>query len=334
MLFYGIQKGIGEIQTAAFAFLVYNMIAFGLQPIIGYYYDQNSGIPVGIIGCTITAAGMLLLPFCWLSLTLCALGNALFHIGGGADSLRSPKGRISRSGVFVSTGALGVALGTLYGKSAHASIALPFALLCVSAALLALMARVPEHLPRRTLFRIASGRPFAAVLILALCSVAIRSFVGFTLPFGWKSGSVFLSLLPALAAFGGKAAGGFLADALGSRCVGVAALALSAPLLMIGQGSPAAAAIGLMLFNCTMAVTLCVLASVLPEHTGLAFGLSTLALLGGNMPTFFFQLPQDAASFAIPVLIAVSAVCVFLSTRNQKGASINDKDAVSQQLPV
>jgi len=334
MLFHGVQGSLSDVQTVGIAFALYNVIAFGLQPLIGFWCDGHPHFPAGIAGCATIAVGLLLMPFAWASLALCAFGNALFHVGGGIDSLKSDKGRISRSGVFVSTGALGVALGTLYGKSATASILLPLALLIVSGAFIALIARKPEQMPRRTMFRIASGIPFAAVLVLALCSVAIRAYVGSSLPLAWKTGSISLALLPAIAAFTGKAAGGFLADALGARRVGVAALVLSAPLLILGQSNPAMAAIGIILFNCTMAVTLCVLASALPDTSGLAFGLSTLALLCGSLPPFYFQLPEASVNFVLPTLIAVSAVCVYLSTANQKGVSSLEENTVHEQIPV
>lgn len=334
MLFHGVQGGISDTQTMGMAFALYNVVAFGLQPLIGFWSDNHPRFPAGIIGCAAVAVGLLLMPFVWISLAVCAFGNALFHVGGGIDSLTAGRGRISRSGVFVSTGALGVAFGTLYGKNAFASALLPLILLCVSAVLIALLAHRPKQMPSRTVFRIASGRPFAAVLLLALCSVAIRAYVGSSLPLAWRTGSMFLMLLPALAAFTGKAAGGFLADALGARRVGVTALVLSVPLLVLGQQSPVIAAAGIILFNCTMAVTLCVLASALPQNPGLAFGLSTLALLCGSLPTFFFRLPDEAVSFVLPALIAVSAVCVFLSTANQKGVSSHEENPIHEQLPV
>ena len=142
-----------------------------------------------------------------------------------------------------------------------------------------------------------------------------------------------MGLLPAACAFAGKAAGGILADRLGARNVGVIALLASLPCLALGYAVPAVAMAGLALFNMTMPVTLCALASRLPDSTGFAFGLSTLALLIGTMPTFFFRLPDGAAPYVMAALIALSALCVLLSTRNQKG-SLPHKSTVSVQYPA
>ncbi|NLM14719.1 MAG: hypothetical protein GX218_02545 [Clostridiaceae bacterium] len=40
-------------------------------------------------------------------LIIVALGNACFHTGGGIDSLINARGRMSRSGIFVSSGVVG-----------------------------------------------------------------------------------------------------------------------------------------------------------------------------------------------------------------------------------
>jgi len=90
---------------------------------------------------------------------------------------------------------------------------------------------------------------------------------------------------------------------------------------------------GLALFNMTMPVTLCALASQLPDSTGFAFGLSTLALLIGTVPTFFFRLPDGTAPYVIAALIALSALCVLFSTRNQK-EGLSHEPSLSVQYPA
>ena len=139
--------------------------------------------------------------------------------------------------------------------------------------------------------------------------------------------------MPAFCAFIGKAAGGALGDWLGARNVGVASLLLSLPCLAFGSSVPLVAMAGIVLFNLTMPITLCALASRLPGHPGLAFGVTTLALLIGNAPTFFFKLSAGAAYAAIPALIAISACCVLLSTSNHKGGIRHDT-SVSAGYPA
>jgi FSR family fosmidomycin resistance protein-like MFS transporter len=318
------------LQTAAFVFLAYNILAFGLQPAIGYLIDAHPKIPAGLIGCGAVAAGVMTSTLLIPALLLLAVGNAFFHIGGGIDSLSG--GGMTRSGVFVSTGALGVALGTLAGRAGQ-PLWLPLALLLLSALLIVALVPRPRAAPEKPrafwggVADVASSLPFAALLLLVGLSVVVRSFVGASLVLPWRSASALYGIAPALCAFAGKAAGGILGDRLGARNVGVLGLLLSLPCLALGAAIPLAAMAGLALFNLTMPVTLCALASRLPGRPGLAFGLSTLALLLGSVPTFFFKLPAGALSAVTAGLIAVSAVCVLLSTRNQTGGFIHERSS-------
>ena len=318
------------LETVSLMFLVYNIVAFGLQAPLGHLCDICPRIPAGIIGCVGVAAGLLMSSMLWPALLFAALGNAVFHVGGGIDSLSG--GRMWRSGVFVSTGAMGVALGTLAGK-ANLPLVLPLGLLLLSGVLIATHAPRRKAPSARFALDVSSRAPFATLILLAALSVVIRAYVGAVLPLPWKNASVLMGLLPAVCAFAGKAAGGILADMLGARNVGVLALLASLPCLALGSAVPVVAMAGLALFNMTMPVTLCTLASRLPDCTGFAFGLSTLALLIGTVPTFFFRLPDGAAPYVIAALIALSALCVFLSTRNQKGG-LSLEPSLSVQYPA
>ncbi len=331
LLFSRVVPGGMDAQTVALALLIYNMLAFGLQPFIGYLCDTHPGIPAGLIGCIVAAAGLLLSAAVWPALVLVALGNAFFHIGGGINSLNSS--RMARSGVFVSTGALGVALGTLSGAAAH-SVALPLSLLLASAALIAWSdPHSKRSAPVRFTADVSSNLPFTALALLVALSVVIRSFVGSSLTLPWKSLSPMYGLLPAVCAFAGKAAGGVLGDKMGAKNTGVVSLLLALPCLAFGSSVPLIAMAGIVLFNLTMPITLCTLASRLPGHPGLAFGITTLALLVGNVPTFFFKLPGSASAAALSVMIAVSACCILLSTRNQKGGLRHDAE-LSARTPA
>jgi len=319
ILFHGFKNGISDISLVAIGFLLYNVIAFGLQPVIGFFCDEHPRIPAGAIGCGLVLAGLAVMPCSWAALSLCALGNACFHIGGGIDSLRFADGKMARSGIFVSTGALGVVFGTVIGKSATAADSIPFILIIASIALLLLFSqKVDTTVPCS--FNVSSDLPFAAILILALTSVVIRSFAGAMIPMEWKTGA-FLLFLPGIGAFAGKALGGILGDRFGAKTTGVFALLLSIPFLCFGKNVILLSVIGILLFNITMPITLCAVASKFPSNPGLAFGLTTLALLCGNVPTFFFYVSQPLVFPVLIALIVLSAVFTFLSIKNRKGGS-------------
>ncbi len=316
---------MNELNSVAIGFLMYNILAFGLQPMIGYFCDSRPKIPVSLMGWALLATGLLTMPFPWLSLCLCALGNACFHIGGGIDCLRQANGKMARSGIFVSTGALGVSFGTIFGKSGSPSILLPFALIIISGSLLLLFVKYAEPDGRIACrFNIASGLPFAAVICFAFFSIVIRSFGGSIIPAEWKTGT-FLSLLPGFGAFFGKASGGMLGDRFGAKTAGVSALILSIPFLLAGKNIAFLSVAGIILFNITMPITLCTVASKFPANPGLAFGLTTLALLCGNVPTYFFSVPSGAVFLVLTAFVLLSAVFTFLSANNIKGMNVHEK---------
>lgn len=321
MLFSGFRNGLSAggaaLQTISLGFLLYNILAFGLQPLIGYLCDAHRRMPAALIGCALLLSGLALISLPWLSLVLCATGNACFHIGGGIDSLVHANGRMARSGIFVSSGALGVSLGILAGQGGVRPL-VPALLVALCGVLIFVFdkSRFGERPAAR--FAIANALPpFSAVLALCLFSVVIRAYVGSSIPIAWKT-TALLTLLPSIGACAGKAAGGYLADRFGARTTGAATLLLSVPLLCLGYGHPVPCTAGIVLFNVTMPITLCAVASGFPRNPGLSFGLTTLGLLCGSAPTFFFALPAAAAPIVTALCIAASAPCLFLSTINQE----------------
>lgn len=312
-----------DAQTVSWAFLGYNCAAFGLQPLAGLLADKRPHLPLGLIGSLLVFAALPLGGAPLLSLAACALGNALFHVGGGRYSLTSADGRMSRPGLFVSTGALGVAAGTFFGSNG-ASVWLPSAVIIVCAALL-LLAECPfTKLSTReqthtviSNYKITSSLSFAALLTLPLAAIVVRSYVGFIIPMGWKTTSA-LAFVPAAASFAGKAAGGFIADRFGARRTVTAALLLSIPALCLGAENSAVCAAGVFLFNIAMPISLCTVASALHSSPGLAFGMTTLALLVGSMPSFIWPLSGGGAVALTAALTLAAAVCSYISTNNRR----------------
>lgn len=324
ILFHGFKNSMGSLDSVAFGFLIYNVIAFGLQPIIGFICDNHPKIPIGMIGCGIVMISLLTLSSPWAALVLCALGNACFHIGGGIDSLMFANGKMFRSGIFVSTGAIGVAFGTMIGQWEKIAIYLPIILIIASITLLIIFSQKTE-VPVPCEFKISSNLPLRAVLIFALAAIVIRSYVGGVIPMAWKT-STSLMVLPSISACAGKALGGILGDKFGAKRVGVSTLLLSIPFLCFGKNIVLISAIGIILFNITMPITLCAVASKFPYNPGLAFGLTTLALLCGNVPAFFFGVSQNLVFPVLIALIVLSAIFTLLSTQNINGGESYEKN--------
>lgn len=308
-LYTAARSGLFPEVWAALLILFYDYAAFASQMFIGYALDRL-GISghAAAAGCAITAAGLWLAgPSPVAAVLLAALGNALFHVGGGTVCLRLEPGRAIWPGLFVAPGAIGLFLGKQIGGSAWFLPWALTALLCAGA-----MAGLYLHAPKR-----AEAPPFpkvkgfGLVATALLVTVAVRSLVGFSVSFPWAAGWQ-QALLLTLAVFAGKALGGALGDRMGWRAVTVAGLMLSAPLLALGQGIPVLSVLGVLCFNLTMAITLAGLAAMLPGYEGLAFGLTTTAIVVGLTPAFIPEWkPVLGSPWAIAGFILLSAAALW-----------------------
>lgn len=283
VLFAMVARAQVEPQTLFYLIVFYNVLAFATQPLFGLFADQF-GVPVhlAVLGALLVAASTLFLQVPFLAVLITGIGNALFHVGGGVISLNLAPGKAALPGIYVAPGALGLMIGTVIGKGGH-FIAWPFILLLSGSVVMILAIPRPEAAAPRSLP--GSLKWFETVILLLLVSVAIRSLVGMSLVLPWKSDPALLFVLTGAVVLG-KALGGILGDKFGWAKVAVSGLAVSIPLLTFFAQIPALAILGIFLFNLSMPVTLICLAEMLPGKSGFAFGLTTLALIIGALPTF------------------------------------------------
>jgi len=308
VLFFWSTKSGTSLEYATLAILIYNIIAFAFQPIIGYYYDVNRNLPLSLIGILLTLTGVLTKSVIFVALPVIAFGNACFHVGGGVATLILAKGKMSKPGVFVSSGALGVVLGTLAGSAAS----FPFIVVILSLLICILLLSKEKKEKATAQFNIVSGKVKAEVIILiTFLVIVVRSFAGSIIPLPWRDSSL-LYFFPALGAFTGKALGGFIADKWGARKTAYLSLLLSAFTIAWGYLYPWFYLIGIIMFNMTMPITLCILANIFREHYGLAFGITTLALLCGNLPIFFVKFSNAPLIFFVLVVVSAIFMCYIL----------------------
>jgi FSR family fosmidomycin resistance protein-like MFS transporter len=319
LVFAGIASGRIPAEQALLAVVAYNLIAFALQPAFGLAVDRlGAEKPAAVLGALLTAAA---LPLSFVpgmviaGLVLAGLGNAIFHVGGGAVSLRLEPGSASAPGIFVAPGAAGLAAGTLLGKAGGAlwmpAVALGVLALAMAVVPLALRATAGPSRPRP--YARAAGAGLDAAVMLVLLVVAMRSFTGFAIALPWKADLGLLAWLT-VAVVLGKAAGGLLADRFGRARIGVGALAFSAPLLMLATFSPVAGILGMFVFNMTMPITLIAVADAIPEYPGFAFGTASLAIVVGALPViagWSLKLP-GALGVAVAVWGAAAILAVAL----------------------
>ena len=219
----------------------------------------------------------------WTSMIIAAVLNAAFHVGGGVNVIRRSAGKMAPSGIFVSSGALGVITGTIYGASGHGAL-LPVFIVLIAIIMVFLMtdnwaqdlimyyereekgdklvAPVREYMR----FNVLRAGSLAAVICLFF-AVFIRSYAGFIWPLGFEKTGM-LIILPAAASCLGKALGGIIADRLGAVETATVSLVLSMVLFLTGNGSWFMMGLAIMLFNMAMPITLCGLVAAMPENVG------------------------------------------------------------------
>ncbi len=274
-------------QTNAFHLVLgYDVLAFGSQAVIGLVTDRiRKPRAVAIAGLVLTVLSLIALPLHPLAAMLLAgSGNALFHVGAGALALTVEPGRATAAGIFVGPGAFGLALGMFVGRSGPFAT-WPFHLALVASLAILWWVPAPEKpydaLPDEP--RIAGGW---LVALLLLFSVTVRSFVGLAGSYACPK-SVALGFSLGVAACTGKALGGLVADRVGWIRTGVGALLLSAPLIAFGGRVPGTLVAGMFFFQMTMPVTLAALAVQYARRPALVFGMASLALIVGAVPTFW-----------------------------------------------
>ena len=223
-------------KTGSFAgaFLLYNGLAFLLQPFFGAYLDPISAskgrdaffgasLSLLLIGWILSSLAKSLfasLAFLYAGASFLGLGNAAYHVYGGKEVLSAAK-KSAPGGVYVSLGALGIGLAGLCSGLGFSS--LPSFLLYLLGPLLFLLlgaiwlfAPREKELPAEAPYEgVRSGKAGLWALLAVSLAVMGRSFLGFSLPDGGIEANLGVVFLFSFTAFLGKAAGGFLEDLLG-----------------------------------------------------------------------------------------------------------------------
>ena len=268
----------------ALCLLLYNFCAFALQMPLGLLadrLDRNGAVAAG--GCALVALAYLL-PAPVPAAVTAGVGNALFHLGGGIDVLNVSGQRAAALGVFVSPGALGLFIGSLWARGTAGGLWIAPAVLLGLAGCILWQCRVrygPALRSGNAPVDLTAPAGYAPLLPLFLV-VVLRSYMGMNQAFSWK-GEWALVLTAALVL--GKAAGGFAMDRLGPRRAALWSLAPAAALYLL-SALPLPGVLAVLLFNMTMPITLWAAARTVPGARGFTFGLLTFALFLGFLPSF------------------------------------------------
>lgn len=301
--------------------LLYDSLAFVPQSIIGYISDKIKNINFGLLGIFLLIIALItfsmnLLPGNYTELIILCLGNACIHISGAEVTIRSSKGKLSHSAIFVAGGSFGVIIGKLLGKT---SISFWFitilALTTIPFILLAEYYRKEadkKELPCKNFNYHNENIDKFTVVLLAVLIVIVRGYMGYGIPTSWNKTKLQAILLYFTMGFG-KAFGGILSDIFGIRKIAFISILLSLPFLLVGDNLMIISLIGVLLFSMTMSITLGLLVSVLKETPGLAFGLTTIGLFLGTAPIFFFEINSNILNGIIITILTI--LCLFVALK-------------------
>ena len=279
----------------------YNMMAFAVPALVGFLADKlirGRRLLLSGTGCFLVAGGYFLFRTPMASLFLIGLGNGMFHVGAGMEVLKDAQEKYAPPGMFIASGALGVFLGSTWGK-AFIPLWIPFILILSGSGIILV---IWNFAVRRSTavsgsFSIQkspgengnSAAPGSSLRVTVLCTamlfvvVVIRSYYGSILGYGWKTGFR-MGLIFTLCIAAGKFLGGIAADHLGIRPAVWLSLGLGAVTAFFSFQGPLPGCISVLLFNMTMPLTLSLLVKELPRFPGFAFGFLMLALFLGTLP--------------------------------------------------
>ena len=288
------------VELTLSAFLTYNVIAFMSQPFTGMLADRmqhrhwlllSSVVLLSLAVAFASLSGRL--PF-GLSLVavLLGIGNSLFHVWGGKQTVVKVGNDIRALGVFVSTGAFGLAVGLVCCSWTLLYVFL-LAVVFLSVAYVRYDTqpldgdrdeadRSVPVLPQRARLWL-QGLPLLSlwmVVVLLMLFVAYRSFAGELFSKGISKSQPLILVIGATSMLG-KMAGGCIACRVGVfRTLAYVLAGVSLCFLFRGD-YVAVLLLGVFLMNCTMPVTLYLANEVLKQREGLAFGLLAAALIPG-----------------------------------------------------
>ncbi|MCR5241799.1 MAG: hypothetical protein K6D61_02860 [Prevotella sp.] len=316
-------------------FIIYNVLAFLTQPLTGWIVDRMHQKHWMLLGSmllmTLAVALSIFTTYHFLLTThhlllpiipvLLGIANSMFHVWGGQLTAVRTQNDIRSLGIFVSTGAFGLAVGVVFASwplllgllLAYCGVPLLFLLLGggnTPQPSTSCSAKNFQFSTFRSALPLGSAKNLI-LLLLILLIVGSRSMISTTFSGAMEKTTV-IFLLVGFVSMLGKAAGGFLCKWMGMlwacvlMVVGTAVIyfSLNFPLGFAAWLSQELSTfnfqlsiinyqilLGLFLVNCTMPVTLYFANVLLKGHEGLAFGLLAAVLMPGYLlATFIFPL--------------------------------------------
>lgn len=317
-------------------FLLYNCVAFLMQPFFGCLID-NLNKQYLRKACLLFSCASLIIGWAIVfiaveevigvtSAVFLGLGNAMFHVVGGKEALTSTN-KSTPGGVFVSTGAIGVGLGVLCYSSYQGSYNFVHILHLCSPLILIVLAIInlfvdysKNNSENYEPFKINKTSIIVLVVIILCLAIGIRSFLGFYTKMSEGLTGPLLIFLLSITAFIGKAIGGIIHDLVG-------------PYILIAVASILGIVSGFFLdiiafdylfvlaTNLLMPLTLDALRRLFPKKEGFAFGLAAAFLIPGYLIANALKANNYInLSWAITLITGLMLVGSYILIKDKKDA--------------
>lgn len=314
-----ISQKIGGNISLFIGVIVYNFFAFAMQLPIGIIADKvNKNAICSAIGCLLVAIAFGFSNFGIIACVLAGIGNAMFHVGGGIDVLNISNKKAKLSGIFVSTGAIGIFLGGKSGSIGFNKYYIIVIALILSAILLLwLYKQIKEKVGNEKVIIPKINLDEMIAIIFLIITVCIRGYVGLILAFEWKSNFI-LALISILAVVLGKMIGGIVGDRIGFIKTSLISLLVSAICFTFAFNNSILGIFAILFFNMTMPITLTALSNILFYNKGMAFGLLTFALFIGAIPVFFGFTQVIFTPVALFITTMVSMIVLYIGIKKYR----------------
>lgn len=306
----------GPYSQLVFVFFTYNTLAFVFQPIIGLIIDKYNHDKFFLLFSIFILLINLIFPVnFYLSTILCGLCNAIFHIVGGRFSLEKFSDSLSSQGLFVSLGAIGLALGSYLYSNA---LKYTFLVLCILVTSLIIWLNPEKESAIVFDKKLPKRETFLSLFFLCLV-VLIRALVNKELNFTWNNtinSLIAISIVTAL----GKILGGVLSDLIGIRLTIILSSIISF-LCLLFNNYLATNLIGILAFNFSMPITLYLINKSFPHHRGLSFGLLAMVLFPGYL-LGMIEYPYILVLVQLFIGIIITCIVIILNERLLKNYGI------------
>ena len=293
-------------------FITYNLLAFLSQPLTGWMADRIRHKHWMLLGAVmLLAVAVLVTPLVMSSggestmfavAALLGIGNSLFHVWGGKQVVLQVGNDIRALGVFVSTGAFGLAVAMVFCSWTLLYIFLLAIIILATTYVMTDKSESHGHIQSKELPTNSANRsplntqpssylaqrstlnPQRTSFVLAIAAfVMFRSYLGKEFSLGAANTDAMI-LLVGFVTMLGKMSGGWISRWMGVVKALTMILIVVLACMLTQRFSPVLPALaGLFMINCTMPITLYLANSVLPEREGLAFGILAAALMPGYL---------------------------------------------------